>query len=65
MKFRTTFQDRQTGESALNCLSQGHSRMARVVFYPDHVDDYRGALDHLTTQPTFESERFYFEGVKI
>ena len=34
MKFRTACQDSRAGESAVNCLSQGHNRMARVHFEP-------------------------------
>ena len=29
MKLRTACQDRQAGESAVKCLSQGHNRTAR------------------------------------
>ena len=32
MTFRTAGQNRQAGESAVECLSQGHNRMARVGF---------------------------------
>ena len=32
LKFRTTCEDHQVGESAVKCLSQGHSRMAQVGF---------------------------------
>ena len=30
----TAWQDRQAGESAAKCLSQGHNRIARVAFQP-------------------------------
>ena len=32
LKFRTACQDRQAGESAVESLSQGYNRMARVGF---------------------------------
>ena len=34
MKFRNACQDRQAGESAVKCLSQGHNRIVRVGFQP-------------------------------
>ena len=34
LEFGTAFQDRQAGESAVNCLYQEHNRMARVGFQP-------------------------------
>ena len=44
LKFRTSCQDRQAGESAVKCLSFGHSKMARVGFERDHVDHNHSAL---------------------
>ena len=49
MKFRTVFQDRQTEESVVKCLSQGHNRMALVGLNGEHVNHNHGALNHLTT----------------
>ena len=34
LKFETACQDRQAGESAVKCLSQGNNRMAQIGFKP-------------------------------
>ena len=34
MRFRTACQNHQAGKSAVKCFSQGHNRIAQVVFEP-------------------------------
>ena len=49
MKFRIACQDRQAGEFAVKCFSQGRHRMARVGLNRDCVHHYHGAFNHSTT----------------
>ena len=53
MKFRIACQDCQAGESAIQCLSQGHNRTVQVVSNQDHVNHNHSALNYAADKYTY------------
>ena len=51
-EIKTVCQDRQAGESAVKCLSQGHNRMVCVGFEPRPCLSQSWHSNHLTMLPT-------------
>ena len=70
MIFRAACQERQTGESAVKCLSKGDSRIARVSFEPQSCQSSSSSITTLLTacqrrRPKFLKCVFSFKSKNI